>query len=131
MWLKCEWYPREAVCGLALASTLLLCPTLAGAQASSNPDRASMPATPPQNLPVQPPAHGQETFPTAELAVRALVSAVQDDDAAVLDRVLGSDAEKILSSGDAAEDQQDRVQFLGKYAQMHRMVTEADGLTTL
>ena len=112
-------------------AVLALCTSLAGAQAASKPAGTQMPGTPAANTAPQPPAKGQEIFPTAELAVRGLVAALQDDDTNAMDKVLGPDAERILSSGDAAEDQKNREQFLGKFAQMHRLLTEPDGLTTL
>lgn len=77
------------------------------------------------------PLPGQQTFASAQKAVQALVEAVQADNAQALRAILGPDAEQIVSSGDAAKDRQDRQQFLDKYRQMHRLLTEQDGLTTL
>ncbi|MFP5206629.1 MAG: DUF2950 domain-containing protein [Acidobacteriota bacterium] len=77
------------------------------------------------------PAKRQQTFASAQSAVDALVAALKTDNRTALDRMLGPDAEKLLSSGDATEDTRDRQQFLEKYAQMHRMVSEGNGLTTL
>ena len=77
------------------------------------------------------PAKGQQTFASAEDAVNALVAALKTGDETALAKMLGPDAQKLLSSGDAVEDARDRQQFLEKYAQMHRMVTEGNGLTTL
>jgi Protein of unknown function (DUF2950) len=112
-------------------TVLVLCASLAGAQAALNSNKTQMPGAAAANTAPQPPAKGQEMFPTAELAVRGLIAALQDDDNAARDKILGPDAEKILSSGDPAEDQKNRLQFLAKYAQMHRLLTEPDGLTTL
>lgn len=74
---------------------------------------------------------GQQTFSSASEAVQALVEAVQKNDQPALLKVLGSNAKDIISSGDDAEDQDDRSQFVQKYRQMHRLVTEPDGTTTL
>jgi hypothetical protein len=77
------------------------------------------------------PQKGQHTYATAQGAVQALVAALEKNDSHALIAVLGPDAETIVNSGDAVEDQQDHEQFLAKYKQMHRLVTELDGLTTL
>ena len=45
--------------------------------------------------------------------------------------MLGPNAKDILSSGDPTEDQNDRDEFIDRYQQMHRMVMEPDGTTTL
>jgi hypothetical protein len=74
---------------------------------------------------------GQETFPSPREAVDALVAAVKKDDEAALLKVLGPNAKGVISSGDDAEDKSDRNQFVHKYRQMHRLVTEPDGTTTL
>jgi hypothetical protein len=44
---------------------------------------------------------------------------------------LGPDGKKIVSSGDDAEDAQTRANFVQKYQEMHRLVKEPDGTTTL
>ena len=77
------------------------------------------------------PQAGQQTFSSAAEASQALVTALQNDDQPVLSRVLGPDASDIISSGDETEDKNDRDQFVQKYQQMHRLVTEPDGTTTL
>ena len=73
----------------------------------------------------------EEMFPTAGEATQALVTAIQNDDQSALLKVLGPDAKDIISSGDNAEDRDNRSQFVQKYQQMHRLVTESDGSTTL
>ncbi len=74
---------------------------------------------------------GQETFSSPEGASNALVTAVQsNDENAVLD-ILGSDGKQIISSGDATEDAQNRANFVQNYQEMHRLVKEPDGTTTL
>jgi hypothetical protein len=77
------------------------------------------------------PQTGQETFSSAADATQALLKAIQNDDQPSLLKVLGPNAKDIVSSGDDAEDRNDRIQFVQKYQQMHRLVTEPDGTTTL
>jgi hypothetical protein len=74
---------------------------------------------------------GQQTFSSAAEATAVLVGAIQKDDQATLLKVLGPNAKDIISSGDEAEDKNDRDQFIQKYKQMHRLVMEPDGTTTL
>ena len=76
--------------------------------------------------------NGQKTlFSSAEYASRALVTAIQSNDEEAILEVLGQDAKQIVSSGDKVEDKQDRANFVQKYQEMHRLVTEPDGRTTL
>ena len=42
--------------------------------------------------------------------------------------ILGPDEKEIVSSGDDAEDAQSRANFVEKYAEMHRLVKEPDGI---
>jgi hypothetical protein len=74
---------------------------------------------------------GQKTFASAEEASSALVAAVQSDDAKAMLDLLGPDGKEIISSGDAAEDAHGRANFVEKYREMHRLVNEPDGTTTL
>jgi hypothetical protein len=74
---------------------------------------------------------GQKTFPFAADATKALVAAVQANDQPALLSILGADAKDIISSGDEVEDKNDRDEFVQKYQEMHRIVTEPDGETTL
>lgn len=74
---------------------------------------------------------GQKTFSSAAEASHALVKAVQSDDEPVLLSILGPDAKELISSGDPAEDKSSREEFVQKYKQMHRLVNEPDGTTTL
>jgi hypothetical protein len=74
---------------------------------------------------------GQQTFPSASKACDALVGALQSNNEQELLNVLGGDAKNILSSGDPVEDRDRRAQFIEKYKQMHRLVAEPDGTTTL
>ena len=74
---------------------------------------------------------GQETFPSAGKASHALIAALKADDESALLKILGPDGKEIISSGDPAEDKENRAQFVQKYEQMHRLVTEPNGETTL
>lgn len=74
---------------------------------------------------------GEQTFSSAEDASRALVNALQNDDQQALLKILGPGAAGVVSSGDPTEDKTDRAQFVEKYQQMHRLVREPDGTTTL
>jgi DUF2950 family protein len=74
---------------------------------------------------------GQKTFKSAHEACHALVAAVQSDDQSALLNILGPDAKDLISSGDPAEDKSHREEFVKKYKQMHRLVNEPDGTTTL
>ena len=74
---------------------------------------------------------GQRTFHTAEEAGSALFTAAQNEnDKALLD-ILGPAGKEIISSGDPAEDIDERTGFVVKYQEMHRYVKEADGATIL
>lgn len=74
---------------------------------------------------------GQKTFSSASEATKDLVSALQADDESALLKILGPNAKDIISSGDPAEDKTNRENFVQKYKQMHRLVDEPDGTTTL
>ena len=72
----------------------------------------------------------QKTFSACEEASAALFVAQQDDQRALLE-ILGPAATEIISCGDEAEDRSNRQQFVEKYKEMHRLVRESDGTTTL
>jgi hypothetical protein len=73
----------------------------------------------------------QKTFPSAAEASKALIAALQTNDQTALLSILGADAKEIISSGDEVEDKNNRAAFVQKYQQMHRLVAEPDGKTTL
>jgi hypothetical protein len=115
---------------LALAGIVALgtaCPALAQSS-SAQPASSSQKSAAPQS---SGPQSGQETFSSAGKASHALVAALQKDDQPSLLKILGSDGKEIISSGDPAEDKENREQFVQKYQRMHRLVMEADGTTTL
>jgi hypothetical protein len=74
---------------------------------------------------------GQKTFPSAEDASKALVTATQNNDEKALLDILGPDGKQIISSGDDTEDAETRTNFVQRYQEMHRLVKEPDGTTTL
>ncbi len=74
---------------------------------------------------------GQKTFSSAQEASNALLQAAQSNDEKAMLDILGPDAKQIVSSGDEAEDADNRANFVQKYNQMHRLVKEPDGTTTL
>ena len=74
---------------------------------------------------------GQKTFSSAEDASNSLVTAAQNNDEKALLDILGPDEKRIVSSGDETEDAQNRANFVQKYQEMHRLVKEPDGTTTL
>src|SRR5579862_606918 len=83
------------------------------------------------SLPAPAQQAGQKTFHSAAEASRALIAALKSDDESRLMVILGPDAKNIVSSGDPVEDKTNRAEFVQKYEQMHRLVIEPDGKTTL
>ncbi len=74
---------------------------------------------------------GQKTFSSADEASHALVIALTNDDDKALLAILGPEGKQIISSGDPAEDEANRANFVAKFHDMHRLVVEPDGTTTL
>ncbi len=74
---------------------------------------------------------GQKKFSSAEEAANALVTATESDDEKAMLEILGPEGRQIVSSGDDGDDSQSRANFVQKYREMHRLVNEADGTTTL
>jgi hypothetical protein len=81
--------------------------------------------------PAQGQQRGQKTFPSYEAACTALLSAVQQEGQSALLEILGPTAREIISGGDDIEDRNGRRKFVEKYREMHRLVREPDGTTTL
>ena len=73
----------------------------------------------------------QTTFASPEDASHALLTAAQENDEQAMLAILGPDAKRIVSSGDDTEDAESRANFVEKYQEMHRLVHEPDGTTTL
>ena len=74
---------------------------------------------------------GQKTFSSAQEASSALMTAARNNDEKAMLQILGPDAKQIVYSGDDAEDARGRSVFVQKYQEMHRLVKEPDGTTTL
>ena len=74
---------------------------------------------------------GQKTFSSPEDASAALFTAAQSNDEKAMLDILGPSAKEIVSSGDDAEDAQNRTNFAQKYQEMHRLTKEPDVTTTL
>jgi len=72
----------------------------------------------------------QTTFASPGDASRALASAVQRHDEQAVRQILGGGSE-IISSDDKVEDTLDRERFAQKYHEMHRLVRDSGGITTL
>lgn len=82
----------------------------------------------PCGLVAQSPA--QPTFPSASDACQNLFQAVKDNNVQEIVRILGGSTD-LESSGDAAQDKEERGLFVEKYQQMHRIAREADGSRVL
>jgi Protein of unknown function (DUF2950) len=74
---------------------------------------------------------GQKTFLSAEEASNAFVTAAQNNDEKAMLDILGPNGRQVVSSGDETEDAQSRANFVQCYREMHRLVKEPDGTTTL
>ncbi len=74
---------------------------------------------------------GQKTFSSAEEASNAMVAAAQNNDEKAMLDILGPEGKQIVSSGDDTEDAQNRANFARRYQEMHRLMKEPDGSTTL
>lgn len=74
---------------------------------------------------------GQRRFPSAEDASNALVEAAKSNDEKALIKIFGQDGKQIVSSGDSVEDANTLANFVERYQEMHRLMQEPDGTTTL
>jgi hypothetical protein len=73
----------------------------------------------------------RKTFATPAEASQALHAAVQSKDDEALTQVLGPKAQKLVSSGDPAEDKSAAESFTRKYDKMNRLVAMTDGSQVL
>jgi hypothetical protein len=73
----------------------------------------------------------QKTFATPAEATQALQAALQAKDDKAITQVLGPKAQKLVSSGDPAEDKSAADSFTRKYDQMNRLVEMTDGTQVL
>ena len=74
---------------------------------------------------------GEKTFSSPGDAVLALYNAAKANDAQALNATFGSNAQKILHTGDDVADKNAVSSFVPRYDQMHRVVIEPDGTATL
>ncbi|MGB7434317.1 MAG: DUF2950 domain-containing protein [Candidatus Acidiferrum sp.] len=74
---------------------------------------------------------GQKTFSSPQEASAALFQATKNNDEGTLLQVFGPDGKTIVSSGDQAEDTENRARFVKAYEQMSRLVKEPDGTVCL
>ncbi len=74
---------------------------------------------------------GQKTFSSPDEACKALVTAAQNNDEKAMLEIFGPAGKQLVSSGDQAEDTQNRANFVARYQQMHRLVRESGGNTVL
>jgi hypothetical protein len=74
---------------------------------------------------------GQKTFSSPEEASKALHTAASNNDEKALLEIFGEKGHELISSGDPAEDVENRATFVKRYEQMSRLVKEPDGTVTL
>ena len=74
---------------------------------------------------------GQKSFPSAEAASAALLMAVDSNDEKAMLAVLGPDAKPVIFTGSVDEDSERHANFCRRYMELHRLVNEPDGTTTL
>jgi len=74
---------------------------------------------------------GQKTFASPEGAAKAFITAAKNNDEKAMLEILGPEGKQIVSSGDDAEDAENRANFVERYQEMHRLVKEPDGTTIL
>lgn len=73
----------------------------------------------------------EKTFATPGEAVLALYTAARDGDQAALSAIFGNNPGDLLHSGDEVADKKAVKDFLRRYDEMHRVVIEPDGTSTL
>jgi hypothetical protein len=73
----------------------------------------------------------EKTFASPGEAALALYTAAKAGDSAALNAMFGSNADKILHTGDDVADKNALSGFVGNYDQMHRVVIEPDQTATL
>lgn len=74
---------------------------------------------------------GQKTFASPEEASKALAAATQNNNDRALLEIFGPDGKEIVTSGDPVQDAEHHANFTRRYQQMHRLVKEPNGETTL
>ena len=76
-------------------------------------------------------AANEKTFSTPGDAALALYKAAKSDDSSSLNAIFGSNADKVLHTGDNMADKNLIAKFASHYEQMHRVVIEPDQTATL
>lgn len=76
-------------------------------------------------------AANEKTFSSPGEAALALYKAAKANDSNTLNAIFGSNAAKILHTGDDVADKNAITKFVGNYDQMHRVVMEPDQTATL
>ena len=76
-------------------------------------------------------AANEKTFSTPGDAALALYKAAKSDDSSGLNAIFGSNADKVLHTGDEVADKNLIEKFASHYEQMHRVVIEPDQTATL
>ena len=74
---------------------------------------------------------GEKTFASPGNAVLALYDATKTNNGQAMNSIFGSNAGKILHTGDEVADKNMIANFVKRYDQMHRVVIEPDGSVTL
>src|SRR5271168_2110935 len=113
----------------ALAAGAGVLATTAAAQSAATPPAAATKKSPVHA--VAGPQPGQQTFASAAEASETLIAALHSDDQQALLKLLGPNSKDIVDSGDETADKNEREQIAEKYKEMHRLVIEPDGTTTL
>ena len=73
----------------------------------------------------------QKTFASAEDASQALFVAAQSSGQSAMLEIFGPAGITLISTGDSVQDQKIRDEFVADYKEMHRLVEEPDGTTSL
>jgi hypothetical protein len=73
----------------------------------------------------------QKTFPSAEEAVKAVVTAAKNNDDKELLAIFGPGAKELIFSGDAVADRQRRAQFLRTYDEKNRLDQQGDKVVVM
>jgi len=73
----------------------------------------------------------QKTFSSPEEGSKALYAAASNSDERALLEIFGAKGKGLISSGDPAEDAENRANFAKHYEEMNRLVKEPDGTVTL
>ena len=76
-------------------------------------------------------SNNEKTFASPGDAVLAVYNAAKSNDTQAMNAIFGSNAQKILNTGDAVADKNMMANFIRRYDQMHRVVEEPDGTVTL